>query len=758
MHVLGHSPKGGSASRIRCLESERLALLKFKDELVDAHSRLSSWGDEEHKQDCFDDDGIGDALLKGMISASLLELQHLQYLDLSYNDFGNGPIPEFIGSLSKLRHPDLYYANFSGRIPHHLGNLTKLLYLDLGFNENCYSENLDWVSCLHSLVYLDLTYTNFSKATTWLQAISKLNSIKELRFYSCKLPDILSSSLPSNINSSAPLAVLDLAFNHFTFSTLTIIRWFSNFNSIGLTSISLSYNNMSGPTPYVFANMTSLAKLRLRDSSLEGGIPRYFGNVSNLLHIDLSWNNLTGELSELLTNLSGPLEQKLQSLWLFENMIMDHFQICRGPVPDLSFSSSLEEVDLGNNKFNGTLTESIRRLSQLKYLDLSLNSFLTVKFNPHWVPLFQLEYLSLSHCRLGPQFPSWLKTQKKLFYIDISNSGISDNFPSWFGEVDSKLEYLNASNNQMYGVLPKFFFSTIFGEDEREWKNGMIPHSFGSLSALSLLYLRNNSLSGELPTSMGNCTKLRMIDFGENRLTGKIPTWIGDRFSELKVLVLRFNKFYGSIPPNLCGLENILSSNEISGVIPNYIHKCIAMTREESNSNPPFITEGDYIRFSHFPGLDRFLSFENTHFMWKGNEVKFVNHLGPVKLIDLLSNNLVGKIPSEITKLVDIGQTCSLEFLDFSRNQLSNSIPANLGELSFLGVLNLSYNNLFGKIPVTTQLQMFDESSYMGDESHQGSGNNAMSNGENDGDEFTTEGFYIAFGLGLIVGFGEFSE
>ncbi|PIN14834.1 Leucine-rich repeat protein [Handroanthus impetiginosus] len=905
MPVLGHSPKGGSASKISCLESERQALFKFKDELVDTHGRLSSWGDGEHQGDCckwkgvhchnrtnhvirldlhnpgYDDyDNISDAPLKGKVSASLLELQHLQYLNLSFNDFGNAPIPEFIGSLSKLRHLDLYHANFGGRIPHHLGNLSKLLYLDLGYNQNCYSENLDWVSHLYSLEYLDLSFANLSKATNWLQAVSKLNSIEELRFSGCKLPDILSSSLPSN--ASAPLEILYLSNNSFIFSTLTLIRWFSNFSSTGLTDVDLSYNNMSGPIPDVFANMTSLSLLDLSFTGLEGGIPKYFGNMSNLLDIDLSWNNLTGELSELMTNLSGPLEQKLQSLSLVGNMISGSFSnmsrfsslkilvlafnqlngciqgsyiklphlLCLhlygnqfiGPVPDLSFSSSLEDLDLSDNKFNGTLAKSIGRLSQLKTLDLSLNSFLTVKFNGHWVPLFQLESLSLSHCRLGPQFPSWLKTQKKLIHFDISNSGISDNFPSWFGGVAPKLKSLNASNNQMYGVLPNFSFSTIFGDDKRaldlsrnkisgplsflchsrEWKlidlsnnllggqipdcfthfkwleylnlannsfSGMIPHSFGSLRALSLVHLRNNSFSGELPTSMGNCTKLRMIDFGENRLTGKIPTWIGNRFSELKVLVLRFNRFYGSIPSSLCGLANIqildVSSNEISGVIPNCVHKYIAMTRKDSDNNPPFIAKY-VIEYPSSVSFEETGSFESTYFMWKGKEVKYTNHLGLVRLIDLSNNNLVGVIPWGITKLVgliglnlstnnlsgsiprNIGELKSLNFLDFSRNHLLGSIPTSIGELTHLGVLNLSYNNLSGKIPPTTQLLTFSESSYMGnsglcglqlnkscprDESHQDSGNNEMSNGQNDDDEFISEGFYIALGLGFVVGF-----
>ena len=44
--------------------------------------------------------------LRGKISSQLIELQHLEYLDLSWNDLNRSQIPEFIGSLSNLRYLD----------------------------------------------------------------------------------------------------------------------------------------------------------------------------------------------------------------------------------------------------------------------------------------------------------------------------------------------------------------------------------------------------------------------------------------------------------------------------------------------------------------------------------------------------------------------------------------------------------------------------------------------------------------------------
>ncbi|KAL9409104.1 hypothetical protein AB3S75_047482 [Citrus x aurantiifolia] len=114
---------------IRCIDEEREALLTFKRSLVDEHGVLSSWGREDDKRDCCKWRGVRCSnttgqvkvlnlrtsdyefarrkFLKGTISRALLKLHDLRHLDLSNNDFGGSPVPEFIGSLSKLRYLSL---------------------------------------------------------------------------------------------------------------------------------------------------------------------------------------------------------------------------------------------------------------------------------------------------------------------------------------------------------------------------------------------------------------------------------------------------------------------------------------------------------------------------------------------------------------------------------------------------------------------------------------------------------------------------
>ncbi|XP_028206501.1 receptor-like protein EIX1 [Glycine soja] len=149
--ILGFNSLPNSVE-IKCIEAERQALLNFKHGLIDDYGILSTWRDDDRSRDCCKWKGIqcnnqtghvetlhlrgqDTQYLSGAINiSSLIALQNIEHLDLSYNWFGGSHIPELMGSFTNLRYLNLSASSFGGSIPSDIGKLTHLLSLDLGKN------------------------------------------------------------------------------------------------------------------------------------------------------------------------------------------------------------------------------------------------------------------------------------------------------------------------------------------------------------------------------------------------------------------------------------------------------------------------------------------------------------------------------------------------------------------------------------------------------------------------------------------------
>ncbi|KAG6714458.1 hypothetical protein I3842_05G203400 [Carya illinoinensis] len=777
---LGFSFNLHTDSKVRCIEKERQALLQFKQHLVDPNHWLSSWDSGE---DCCKWEGIkcsnktghvihldlrsdwsyaehATKYVEGEISTSLLELQYLTYLDLSFNNFIGKPFPNFIGSLTRLRYLNLSYTSIAGTIPQQLANLSRLISLDLKWNDDLTEvHNLDWLIHLSSLKSLDMHAVNLSLVVNWPNKVMMLPSLKHLSLIQCSLSTTTPQLLSINANSSSQLSLLDLSGNYLNCS---IFLWLFN-STTSLVDLHLGDNELQCSIPDAFGSLNSLKTLYLGGNKLVGGIPKSFWNLCSLGSLYLLHNNLSGNLSEFMSNASGCLVDSLQNFQISNNRFT-------GPLPEsIGSLSNLQMLDVSKNSLAGLISDAhFSNLTKLKELYLGSNS-LILSFSNDWVPPFQLDAINLSSCRLGPAFPKWLQTQRNYFMLDISNAEISDIIPAWFWDFSPRLSFLNMNNNELHGNLANLSSSRLHEfaiiDLSTNRLDGLIPHFDGLVNVSSLdlsnnrfsgpvsflcklnsptlleslnlsnntlsgglpdcwtyipglvvLNLANNNFSGNIPDSMGSLVSIQLLHLSNNGFIGKIPTSL-QNCSQLIIIDLGANNFSGMVPPWIGdSLPNLvllgLRSNQFVGSLPlNLCHLQYLQILDLSlNKIKGAIPECIYnltamyqkvIIASKFTYNASISYMDYASLVWKGKVTVFQSSLGLVKMIDLSNNKLHGVIPEGIINLT------KLVALNLSRNNLSGFITPKISLLRNLEFLDLSRNQLYGEIPMSISILSF---------------------------------------------------
>ncbi len=292
--------------------------------------------------------------------------------------------------------------------------------------------------------------------------------------------------------------------------------------------------------------------------------------------------------------------------------------------------------------------------------------------------------------------------------LDLGENQLTGMVPPELGDL-SRLEWLSLTRNQLSGPIPpelgklsKLEFLSLSSNH----LTGDIPTELGDMSELTQVYLWGNDLSGAIPTELGDLSNLRELILHNNGLTGAIPPELG-KLANLEDLLLAGNDLSGAIPSELGDLSNLeflsLAGNDLTGCIPNVLGDTWSNDLSElglsfcapraSDPADKAILEAFYRSNggSNWSTTTNWLS-DQPMSLWYGVAT---DSDGRVIGFSLPNNQLSGSIPT------NLGNLSNLEYLELGANQLDGSIPTSLGNLTNLTRLYLYGNQLDGSIPTS---------------------------------------------------------
>ncbi|CAO2816790.1 unnamed protein product [Amaranthus hypochondriacus] len=372
---------------------------------------------------------------------------------------------------------------------------------------------------------------------------------------------------------------------------------------------------------------------------------------NRVTRIQLRNSGVSGTLSSSISNLTS-----LEVLELMGNAIS-------GPLPSLKGLSSLQTLNLHDNKFSSIPDDFFDGLTSLQQVYLDNNPFSTWSIQEGLKDAVSLKNFSANSANVGGKLPVIFSP---------------DNFPG--------MTHLHLSFNNLSGGLPPSFSGLGL---QSLWLNGQQDSSgsrslngtievLQNMTQLVQIWLNMNDLTGPIP-DLSKLTSLVDLNLRDNSLTGPVPVSI-TTLPLLKTVNLTNNNLQGPTPkfPDSVAVDMLPNLN--SFCLPNPGVECDSRVNTLISVMEPF-------------GYPLQIARE-----WKGND-PCSSWLGitcsnkNITTINLQSRGLSGTLSPKFAALR------SVQTLILSHNNITGSIPEELTRMPNLKTLDVSFNNLYGNVP-----------------------------------------------------------
>ncbi|KAB2621219.1 LRR receptor-like serine/threonine-protein kinase [Pyrus ussuriensis x Pyrus communis] len=357
-----------------------------------------------------------------------------------------------------------------------------------------------------------------------------------------------------------------------------------------------------------------LVELHFADCELHH-MPSGIANLTNLKVLDLYLNDVNSTIPTWLYSLGN-----LESLDLSFNVFHGEISSSLGNL------TALVDLQLSGNELEGEIPNSLGNLCRLTSVGLRVNNF-----RGRVSEILE----SLSRCSFD-----------QIDNLDFSSNNFSGHLSSMLG-IFKNLSYLDLSYNSISGLIPVI--------DHNSFEGVVSEAHFTNLTRLKMFIAHDNSLTLKTNYDWFPPFQLFTLSLGSWRLDpSELPTWLQSQNQ-----LFSLNMSNTRISANYVDL----SSNQLSGEVPNIVSANWPKPKQDSNSSSMEIPDC----LSYWPNLTT---------------------------VNLEDNNLTGKIPSSIGDLLSLGS------LHLRNNNLSGELPVSLQNCEWLILLDLAGNKFAGGIPI----------------------------------------------------------